>query len=130
MKMQLNKVMALVFAASFSGAGSMPLANSTGFSTLIEERQNRDWSFILHQNARCTGAADEFTGVGSHGCDTNIRYGSAVAFQKTYMEPDCVVGFHSDANCNNLIDALDDTDETICRTPVQGGAIVAWDAVC
>jgi hypothetical protein len=34
MKIQLNKVMALVFAASFSGAGSMPLANSTGSSAL------------------------------------------------------------------------------------------------
>ncbi|KAL4876798.1 hypothetical protein BJY04DRAFT_222644 [Aspergillus karnatakaensis] len=120
----------LLSTALSSSVYSMPLANSTSVTGSIEERQNRDWAFRLYQNAQCTGAAAEFSGTGRRGCSTNVPYGSAVALQKIYREPNCHVGFYSDRNCATLIDDIDETDNTACRTPLQGGLIQAWNAIC
>ena len=121
-------VCAAVFSALFVNVVASPLANNS--STTIEQRQNVDWSFALYQNAECTGAADPYSGFGSVRCTAGIRNGNAPAYQKRFVDADCVIGFYSDVDCNNAIDFVAETDNTDCNPPAEGGTIAAYDVVC
>ena len=128
----MKTINSIVYAAAFSAlsvnVAASPLINTS--STTIEQRQNIDWSFALYQNAECTGAEDPYLGFGGVSCTAGIRNGNAPAFWKRFLEADCILGFYSDVNCNNVIDLIDESDDTACHTPAQGGAIAAYDVVC
>jgi hypothetical protein len=99
-------------------------------SDILKQRQNIDWSFLLYQNARCTGAEDPYSRFGSVPCTGGIRNGNPVAYQKRFVDAGCTIGFYDDNGCNSPIDLINETNDTGCHTPVQGGAIIAYDVVC
>ena len=56
--------------------------------------------------------------------------GNVPAYQKRFVDADCVIGFYSDVDCNNAVDFVDETDNTDCNPPAQGSTIAAYDVVC
>lgn len=105
MKTISSIVCAAVISALSVNVVASPLVNNS--STTIEQRQNVDWSFALYQNAECTGAADPYSGFGSVQCTAGIRNGNAPAYQKRFVDADCVIGSYSDVVCNNAVDFVD-----------------------
>lgn len=128
----MKTIDSIMYAAAFSAlsvnVAASPLVNAS--STMVEQRQNVDWSFNLYQNAECNGVEDPYSGFGSVLCTGGIRNGDAPAYRKKFVEADCVVGFYSDIGCNNVIDIVDESNDIDCHTPTQGGTIAAYDVVC
>ncbi|KAB8074404.1 hypothetical protein BDV29DRAFT_173689 [Aspergillus leporis] len=121
-----------VAAAAIHSPPKSLQAKAEHFAASMHKCQNVDWQFNLYQNARCTGASDPYSGTGTTVCMRGIRNGGAAASTKSFVDPDCTVLLFSDANCTsaNVIDGIDKTTPTGCRTPQVAGSIRSWAVHC
>lgn len=114
--MKATAFLALVglFGANLHGVAASPTVKISRADSV------QSWEFSLYQNARCTGAQDQYSGNGTSTCRHDIRHGGALGFIRDRVSRGCTITLFEGQNCTHPIQNITSrTPETCMHPPSQ-----------